>query len=246
MLDAGTLPDPEGDVQIALGLDEERMHPVWHNFAEIPHLTMLGDNESGKTNLLRLIARSIVRRYGPDQAKIMIVDYRRNLFEEVPAEYRLGYSVSADATTETVADAVAGLRPRMPGSDISPEQLRRRDWWTGPRLFVLIDDYDLLAGHENPLQPLIPFVPHGADIGFHLVLARAAANVARVSMDSLIRRLQETNSPDVAMSCPPTEGPLLGGVKPRHLPPGRALLCTRRGSRLIQTAWSEPAAVPVG
>jgi S-DNA-T family DNA segregation ATPase FtsK/SpoIIIE len=246
MLDAGTLPDPEGDVQIALGLDEERMHPVWHNFAEIPHLTMLGDNESGKTNLLRHIARSIVRRYGPDQAKIMIVDYRRNLFEEVPAEYRLGYSVSADATTETVADAVAGLRPRMPGSDISPEQLRRRDWWTGPRLFVLIDDYDLLAGHENPLQPLIPFVPHGADIGFHLVLARAAANVARVSMDSLIRRLQETNSPDVAMSCPPTEGPLLGGVKPRHLPPGRALLCTRRGSRLIQTAWSEPAAVPVG
>ena len=62
---------------------------------------------------------------------------------------------------------------------------------------------------------------------------------------ALIRRLQETNSPDIAMSCPPTEGPLLGGVKPRHLPPGRALLCTRRGSRLIQTAWSEPTAVPV-
>jgi S-DNA-T family DNA segregation ATPase FtsK/SpoIIIE len=169
----------------------------------------------------------------------------------MPASYRLGYSVSADSTKKTVADAVAGLRPRMPGPEITPEQLRRRDWWTGPRLFVLIDDYDLVAGLDNPLLPLIPFLPQGCDIGFHLVLTRGAANVMRMAMDPLIRRLQETNSPDVALSCPPGEGPLLGGVKPRHLPPGRALLCTRRGSRLIQTAWVDPPptaepAAPVG
>jgi S-DNA-T family DNA segregation ATPase FtsK/SpoIIIE len=170
----------------------------------------------------------------------MIVDFRRELFDAVPEPYRLGYSVSADSTKETVADAVAGLRPRMPGPEISPEQLRRRDWWTGPRLFVLVDDYDLLAGMDNPLLGLVPFLPHGSDIGFHLVLARGAAGVMRMAMDPLIRRLQETNSPDVALSCPPGEGPLLGGAKPRHLPPGRALLCTRRGSRLIQTAWAEP------
>ena len=237
-LPADTLPAPDGDIRIALGIDEAGMQPVWHDFADLPHLTALGDSESGKTNLLRHLARSVQARYTPAEARIMIVDYRRQLFDAVPEAYRLGYSVSADSTKAIVADAVAGLTPRMPGSDISPEQLRRRDWWSGPRLFVLIDDYDLLTGHDNPLLPLLPYLSQGADIGFHLALARGAAGVVRMSMDPLIRRLQETNSPDVALSCPPNEGPLLGNVKPRHLPPGRALLCTRRGARLIQTAWS--------
>ncbi|PYC64869.1 secretion protein EccC [Micromonospora arborensis] len=242
LLPAESLPEPHGDVRIALGLDEAGMQPVWHDFADLPHLTVLGDSESGKTNLLRHLAQSVTSRYTPEEARILIVDYRRQLFDSVPEAYRLGYSVSVDSTKQTIADAVAGLGPRMPGSDVTPEQLRRRDWWTGPRLFILIDDYDLLAGHDNPLLPLVPYLSQGADIGFHLVLTRGAANVMRMSMDPLIRRLQETNSPDVALSCPPSEGPLLGNTKARHLPPGRALLCTRRGARLIQTAWREPAA----
>ncbi|WP_085066266.1 type VII secretion protein EccCa [Catenuloplanes japonicus] len=240
VLPAEDLPAPEGDLRVALGLDEQQMLPHWHHFGEVPHLTVLGDVESGKTNLLRHLARSIMDRYTPAEARIMVVDYRRQLFDAIDEPYRLGYSVSADSTRATVADAVAGLRPRLPGADITPEQLRRRDWWTGPRLFILVDDYDMLGGMDGPLQPLIPFLPQGADIGFHVILTRGAANVSRMSMDPLIRRMQETNSPDVALSCPPTEGSLLGGVKPRNLPPGRALFCTRRGSKLIQTAWADP------
>ncbi|MDG4795727.1 type VII secretion protein EccCa [Micromonospora sp. WMMD1082] len=242
VLEVASLPAPEGDLRVPIGLDEERMAPVWHHFGEVPHLTVLGDAESGKSNLLRHLARSITTRFTPEEARVLLVDYRRTLFDAIAAEYRLGYSVSAESTRATVADALAGLRPRVPGADITPEQLRRRDWWSGPRLFVLVDDYEMLAGMDGPLQPLVPLLQQGADIGFHLVLTRGAANLSRMSMDPLIRRLQETNSPDIALSCPPTEGPLLGGTKPRHLPPGRALLCTRRGSRLIQTAWSEPAA----
>ncbi|WP_329111310.1 type VII secretion protein EccCa [Micromonospora sp. NBC_01699] len=242
VLPAAELPAPDGDLRVVLGLDEERMRPVWHNFEEVPHLTALGDTESGKTALLRHLAAAVTRRFTPKEARIMVVDFRRQLFESIPQEYRLGYSVSPDSTREAVAQAVEGLRSRVPGADITPDRLRRRDWWTGPRLFVLVDDYDLLSGHDSPLQPLIPFLPQGTDIGFHLVLTRGAAGVMRMSMDPLIRRLQETNSPDVALSCPPSEGPLLGNTKPRILPPGRALLCTRRGSRLIQTAWVEPPA----
>ncbi|MGW0504404.1 type VII secretion protein EccCa [Micromonospora sp. NPDC003241] len=240
LLPATELPPPDGDLRVALGIDEERMQPVWHNFEEVPHLTALGDTESGKTSLLRLLVDGVTRRFTPKEARIMVVDYRRRLFDSVPAPYRLGYSVSPGATKETVASAVEGLQSRMPGTDVTPEQLRRRDWWTGPRLFVLVDDYDLLAGHDSPLAPLIPFLPQGTDIGFHLVLTRGAAGVMRMSMDPLIRRLQETNSPDLALSCPPSEGPLLGNTKPRILPPGRALLCTRRGHRLIQTGWTPP------
>ncbi|MBB4956431.1 type VII secretion protein EccCa [Micromonospora polyrhachis] len=244
-LPVAELPVPQ-DTRIALGVDEDQLAPVWHDFRVMPHLTVLGDTESGKTNVLRLIARAVVASHTPAQARIMAVDYRRQLFDDVPDAYRLGYSVSPDSTRATAAEALAGLKPRVPGSDITPEQLRTRDWWAGPELYILVDDYELLAGHENPLAGLIPLLPQGSDIGLHMIVARAAAGAMRLSMDPLLRRIQELNTPDVALSCPPTEGPLLGGIKPRSLPRGRALLCTRRGSRLIQTALVPGPTVPTG
>jgi S-DNA-T family DNA segregation ATPase FtsK/SpoIIIE len=243
-LPAAELPPPAGN-RIAFGVDEDHLAPVWHDFDAMPHLTVLGDTETGKTNLLRLLARSIVTSRSPVHARIMAVDYRRQLFEDIPDDYRLGYSVSADIVKDSVGEAMAGLLRRVPGPDITPERLRARDWWSGPELFILIDDYELLAGHENPLTPLIPLLPQGADLGLHVVLARAAAGAMRLSMDPLLRRIQELNTPDVALSCPPNEGPLLGGTKPRRLPAGRALICTRRGARVIQTAVV-PSAVPQG
>ena len=241
-LPVADLPAPEG-ARVAIGVDEDQLAPVWHDFRAMPHLTVLGDTESGKTNMLRLIARAIVASHTPAQARIMAVDYRRQLFDEIPEAYRLGYSVSPDSTRATTNEALAGLKPRVPGPDITPEQLRTRDWWAGPELYILVDDYELLSGPDNPLAGLIPLLPQGSDIGLHTIVVRAAAGAMRLSMDPLLRRIQELNTPDVALSCPPTEGPLLGGTKPRPLPPGRALLCSRRGSRLIQTGLV-PVVVP--
>ena len=102
-----------------------------------------------------LLIRAITAARTPQQARIMAVDYRRDLFDEIPEAYRLGYSVSPDSTKATAAEALAGLKPRVPGADVSPEKLRARDWWQGPELFVLVDDYELLAGHDNPLAGLV-------------------------------------------------------------------------------------------
>ncbi|MEV0128442.1 type VII secretion protein EccCa [Dactylosporangium sp. NPDC050688] len=240
------LPAPE-ESRVPIGVDEDHLAPVWHDFRAMPHLTVLGDTESGKSNMLRLLIRAVVGSHTPAQARIMAVDYRRQLSDEVPEAYRLGYAVSPDSTRAAATEALAGLRPRVPGADVTPEQLRARDWWHGPELFIFVDDYEMLAGHENPLAGLIPLLPQGGDIGLHLIVARAAAGAMRLSMDPMLRRVQELNTPDVALSCPPTEGPLLGGVRPRALPPGRALLCTRRGGRLIQTALvpaPQPTTVP--
>jgi len=242
LLAADTLPAPEEGPRVVIGVDEQRIAPLWHDFGEVSHLTVLGDAQSGKSNLIRYLARSLVSRFTPDQVRILLVDYRRDLFEHVPAAYRLGYSVSQESTKDSIADAVRGLSGRLPGSDITPEGLRRRDWWSGPELFVLVDDFELLVGPDNPLLPLVPFLSHGADIGLHVVLARGAANGMRTSVDPVLRRIQDSNNPDIALSCPPSEGPLLGGARGRVLPPGRALLCTRRGHQLIQTPWSDPAA----
>ena len=47
------------------------------------------------------------------------------------------------------------------------------DWWQGPELFVLVDDYDLVAAAgRNPLAGLVDLLPQARDIGLHLILAR--------------------------------------------------------------------------
>lgn len=32
------------------------------------------------------------------------------------------------------------LKPRLPGPEITPAQLAARSWWSGPDIYVVIDD----------------------------------------------------------------------------------------------------------
>ncbi|MGC9501099.1 type VII secretion protein EccCa [Streptomyces sp. WG7] len=246
-LPASDLPAPaEGDhnLRLPIGLEENALSPVWHDFAETPHLLMVGDTECGKTNLLRVIAKGITDHYTPDQARIMTVDYRRELVEAVPEEYRLGHAVSMDALKEFVDGAARAIRQRIPGEDIPPARMRLCDWWQGPRLFILVDDYDMI-GTGPATQPFAPLYDHlalGHEVGLHMIVARSAAGAGRGLNDPLLRRMQEANTPALLMSCPPSEGYLFGNVKGRELIPGRALRIVRRKSVQIQTPLLEESA----
>ncbi|MFI0719631.1 type VII secretion protein EccCa [Streptomyces sp. NPDC021224] len=226
--------------RIPIGVEETELGTAWHDFTEAPHLVAFGDTESGKTNLLRLIARSVTERFTPAQARILVVDFRRELIEAVPEPYRLGHAVSVDQLRELVDGVARALRSRTPGPEITPARMRQADWWPGPRLFILIDDYDLVANPmRNPFEPLLEHLPLGYEIGFHTVLTRAAAGAMRGINDPLVRRLLEVNAPGLLMSCPPSEGYLFNNTKPRLLPPGRALYITRRSTVQVQTAVTE-------
>jgi S-DNA-T family DNA segregation ATPase FtsK/SpoIIIE len=240
-LPAADLPEPElGDgLRLALGQDEETLGTVWHDFSRTPHLVAVGDGESGKTNLLRVVADAIVARYAPTEARILVVDYRRDLVDAVPEEYRLGHAVSMDALKQLVGGSAKALLTRLPGPEITPARMRRADWWSGPRLFVLVDDYDMVGGGtviDHPFAPLFDHLALGHELGLHIVVVRSATGAGRGLNDQLLRRLDEVNTPGVLMSCPPSEGYVFGNVKPRVLPPGRALHVVRRKPVLIQTA----------
>jgi S-DNA-T family DNA segregation ATPase FtsK/SpoIIIE len=242
VLPAERLPEPTGRMRVALGWGESDLAPVWHDFDSQPHLTVLGDTESGKTGVLRLIAQAVARTYQPGEAEVVLIDSRRALLEVVPEEYRLGFAFSAGAASEIVEGVATRLRERMPGADVTPAQLARRDWWSGPDVYIFVDDYDLLTSPMGgPLNALIDLLPQAADIGLHVVLARSAAGSGRLSMDPVVRRLQESNTPDLALSCPPNEMPLLNGARPRQFPPGRGLVVTRRSATQLQVGWLPPA-----
>ncbi|MCK8678153.1 type VII secretion protein EccCa [Streptomyces lichenis] len=233
------LPAPHGDFRVPIGLEEDELSVVWHDFAESPHMIVVGDTESGKTNLLRLAAKAIMDRYTPAEARIMVVDYRRELVEAVPDEYRLGHAVSIDALRDLVDGAARAVRTRVPGPDIAPGRMRLADWWNGPRLFVLIDDYDMVgSGPVNaPFEPLLTHLALGWEVGLHLIVARSASGAGRGMGEPLMRRLQEVNTPALLLSCPPSEGYVFGNAKGRLLPPGRATRIARRKTVQVQTAF---------
>ncbi|WP_370531769.1 type VII secretion protein EccCa [Streptomyces venezuelae] len=237
VLDAADLPAPHGSLRIPLGLEDTEVQPLWHDFSRDPHLIVVGDSETGKTNLLKHVASQIMRAYTPDRARLMLVDFRRELYETVPEEYRLGYAVSLDPLRQMITGAGKAIANRVPAADITPDRLRRRDWWSGPELFVLVDDYDLVNGSmtSHPFAAVLDNLAQGAEIGLHIIVARSANGAGRGLSDPLLRRLQDVNTPAVLLSCPTTEGYLFGGTKPKVLPAGRAQHVTRRRTVQLQT-----------
>ena len=139
-----------------------------------PHLLVYGDGETGKSNLLRVIVQGYRRRHSPDEIGIVVVDYRRSLLGVVPDEYLLAYCPTAERTAAVAREVAASIRQRLPGPDVTPEQLRTRSWWRGLRCCD--------SGRLRPRRHLrgqfatAGGVLQGRDLGFHLVLTPVRAN----------------------------------------------------------------------
>lgn len=235
--------DDQHPLAFPIGVAETDLRPVRLDFGSDPHLLVFGDAECGKTAFLRALATTIVTRFPPTSARLMLVDYRRGLLGAVHSEHLIGYGTDAQRSLELIESAAVYMRQRLPGQNVTEEQLRARSWWTGPELFVLVDDYDLVsAGPTNPLHPLLDFLPQARDIGLHVVLARRSGGASRALYEPLIQRIRELSGPGMVMAGDRDEGPLIGNVRPGALPPGRAHLVTRReGTRLVQLAHPPPA-----
>jgi S-DNA-T family DNA segregation ATPase FtsK/SpoIIIE len=234
--------DRSTGLRLPIGISEADLQPVEIDFATDPHFLLFGDAECGKSSFLRALATTVMRRFAPEEARIILVDYRRSLMDLPESDHRIGYGIQAQKTLDLMESVAGYMQRRLPGPDVTAQQLRDRSWWTGPELFVLVDDYDLVAaGPTNPLQPLLEYLPQARDVGLHLVVTRRAGGASRSLYEPVIQRLRELSSPGLIMSGPADEGPLLGPVKPAPLPPGRGRLITRReGVRLIQLAHQPP------
>ncbi len=143
---ASSLPLASSPQGLPLGIEENELGVFEHDFDANPHLVVIGDAESGKTNLLALVAEQVSTRFAPSEARVSLVDVRRQLFDVVPESHQLGYGVTVDNVREIVNGVADAMRQRLPGPDITPARLRARDWWTGPSLFLVVDDYDLVSG----------------------------------------------------------------------------------------------------
>ena len=232
----------EHEIQMVLGVDERQLRPVTMDFGAQPHLLIFGDTGCGKTATLRTLCREIVRTHTAAQARLFLVDFRRTSLGVVTSDHLGGYAVSPAALDVLITGLAELLHARMPGAEVSQAQLRARSWWTGPEIYLVVDDYDLLTvSATNPLLPLLEYLPYAADLGLHAIVARRSGGAARALFEPLLAALRDLGCMGMAMSGRADEGVLLGSRPTGPLPPGRGTLITRPGGeQVVQVAWSPP------
>lgn len=217
-----------GPSRVAVGINESELAPVIIDFDAQPHFVALGDTECGKTSLLRNVATGLMENATADQCKIILVDYRRSMLGVVDNEYLAGYATASQSCTELMTALATTLKGRLPPSDITQQQLKERSWWSGPDIFVMIDDYDLVAtgSLSSPLTPLIEFLPQARDIGLRVVVTRRIGGAGRAMLDQFLGRLKDLSCNGLVMSGTKDEGALFG-YKATEMPPGRGMLVSR-------------------
>ncbi|MFD6033179.1 type VII secretion protein EccCa [Streptomyces griseoincarnatus] len=242
-LPAARLPSPAAEPRrIPVGLDQDALAPVALDlFGADQHLLVLGDNECGKTNLLKLIVAGLVERYADDELVFGVFDPRRGLRGVVPEPYRGGYAHNATLATALSTGIAAELGKRLPETADPDAPETGEPAFRGPRIVILADDYDILTtAGQQPLAPFLPYVSSAQDIGLHFVLARRAAGASRALYEPLLTTLRETGTTALVMAGDRTEGQLFPGLYASQQPPGRGVL-VRRGRRhqLVQTALTD-------
>lgn len=243
------LPDaPFADKGLLLGLEEGGADFVVLD--DDPHLLVLGDDRSGRTETLRTLLHQLVATRSPSQAQVLVVDPRGGLREAVGEEHLVTHLSTRSRTVQGLAELATHLRGRLPGPEVTPQELADRSWWSGPQVYVVIDDHDLVTAgswQESPTRPLAELLPQAEEVGLHLVLARRT-DTSRAH-DPVLTALRELGSSTLLLPGDPSTGAVVGHLRPRPGPPGRGRYVTRRaGVRTVQVAlddaWAPTSPAP--
>ncbi|KJK37901.1 secretion protein EccC [Streptomyces variegatus] len=221
---------------VAFALDEDNLEPVFVDFEQDPFFLVFGESESGKSNLLRLLIQQLTQRYSGDEAKLFVIDNRRSLLDVTPSSHLAEYIPMSNSMDHHMAALADLMKRRTPTADVTAQQLRDRSWWRGPTVYVVVDDYDLVATSSgNPLAGLTELLPFARDVGVRFIIARSTAGAGRASYEAFMQRVKELGAQGVVLAGDPGEGDLLGGVRPRPMPAGRGVFVSRRrGKPLVQ------------
>lgn len=195
------------------------------------HILVLGDGMSGKTTFLRTFLGQLTAGRKPKDVRLLIADPRRGLMDAVDPQLRFGYAGSVPAVGPEVARLRDALDGRLPGPDVTVEQLRHRSWWQGPEVYLVVDDHDVVVTPAaNPLLPVLDLLAQAADVGLHLVLARRVAGWQRAQYEPVVQRMREVGATMVVMSGDPAEGLITGSVRAATRAPGRVVVARYRAS----------------
>lgn len=237
---------------IAWAISELDLAPVYLNFAENSHLMVTGRRECGRTTTLATIMSEIGRLYAPGassapppapgrpSAQVWLVDPRRQLLTALGSDYVERFAYNLDGVVAMMGELAAALAGREPPPGLSAEELLSRSWWSGPEIFLIVDDIQQLPpGFDSPLHKAVPFVNRAADVGLHVIVTRTFGGWSSAGSDPMLRALHQANAPLLVMDADSDEGFIRGKMKGGPLPRGRGLLMAEDTGVFVQVAATE-------
>lgn len=235
---------------IAWAISELDLQSVYLNFADNAHLMVTGRRECGRTTTLATIMSEIGRIYAPGastapptsrpSAQVWLVDPRRQLLTVLGSDYVEKFAYNLDGVAAMMDDLAAALARREPPPGLSAEELLSRSWWSGPEIFLIIDDIQQLPpGFDSPLHKAAPWVTRAADVGLHVFVTRTFGGWSSAGSDPILRALHQANAPLLVMDADPDEGFIRGKMKGGPLPRGRGLLMAEDTGVFVQVAATD-------
>lgn len=224
----------EGVLQLGL-VEHDFSTQLVSLFGRDRHVLVMGDYQSGKTNLVRSLLRQLVEGADPDEIVVALFDPRQELDGAVPEEFLGGHAKSSMLAQSLAASIAQELESRVPkdptasGPAVVPK----------PRIVLVLDDYDVLtSGGTSPLAAIAPFISMASEIGLHVIMTRKVAGASRGMFESVTAAVRESGAATFLMDGDRTEGALVNGIRARHFPPGRGLFIQGgRAPKTVQAAY---------
>ncbi|GAB3134268.1 type VII secretion protein EccC [Tsukamurella serpentis] len=245
-------------VRLPFGRRESDGAPAVADFGREAHMYVVGESGSGRSAFVHTLIESISRRYPTiDDGAIALLDPKRvhrGAFAPNPKNLGVHGSDLHDFLRrwqdkliewmgEGQTDPMAVTYRRVPDTADS-DALARRDWWTGPEIFLIIDDYDAVVARgdrTNPITQTVKLMNDGVIRGFHVIVVLNDAELLyKASSDPLIQYLDTHSSMALVLSADKFNVNIGGERGQRFGIPGRARFHPGRGapSDAVQIAWN--------
>jgi S-DNA-T family DNA segregation ATPase FtsK/SpoIIIE len=226
---------------VPFGLSESTLGPAFVDFAEHPHLVAVGSAASGRTNLLRVLCRSIMARYRPEDATIILIDPRRKLVGVVADEWLSRYAYATGDIKVVIEGLCQILDGRMPPPDATQQEMLTRTFWSGREFFVIIDDLTSWSAMDNPTARLAPYIEQAAELGLHVI---ATADIRSWGVQSaggaVLGRLVGSLAPVVILNGRRDNGMIVNGIFAEPQRAGKGIFVTPARTDGVLIGWSPP------
>ncbi|MFA5709914.1 FtsK/SpoIIIE domain-containing protein [Mycolicibacterium sp.] len=245
------------------------------------NLLVYGEKGSGKSNALRSVMESVMRQFTPKDATIIVIDPLRQQLGErdrlysrgfvKPAKFAEpgpdgaprrvrppGYVTSAGDIRDTAKMLATLMASRQPGDDASIEQLRNRTYFTGPEVYVFIENFAAMAeGYmaktafdevEVNGQSVVKMLSAGIDLGVHFIISDNSGFTERVKSSAFLLALRDNMmAPILQLAGQPSSGQPIGQayhLKPARWRPGQGrIIVDAEDHSMVQTAFIDVDAV---
>jgi len=150
-----------GELSVVLGESEGSALEL--DLALAPHTFVVGPTGSGKSQLLRILAKSLTNRYLPTELQVILVDFKGGGLLD-----GLGLEPWLVANLSDLDDD----RAELWGLVLEQLQQRERDWAAmKPRLLIIVDELAEVLRDQAACAALTSVAARGRSLGVHLLLA---------------------------------------------------------------------------